>query len=194
MIGTWINIAAIVLGGLAGLAFGARLPLRLRQTVIASLGLFTAGIGLRMFLQTQEPILALGALALGAIIGEWWRIEDGITSLGAWLERRFAPSGKDVAPADPLATVGDGPTEGGRFVRGFLAASLLFCVGPMTILGSIQDAGTTLRDQVGADALRRWRSSRWVVAVRLYCCHGRLPAWTGPAVNRAMSRDVVRSG
>jgi len=139
MIGTWINIAAILLGGLAGLAFGARLPLRLRQTVIAALGLFTAGIGVRMFLQTQEPILALGALALGAIMGEWWRIEDGLTSLGAWLERRFAPAGKGVASADALATYGEGPTEGGRFVRGFMAASLLFCVGPMTILGSIQD-------------------------------------------------------
>lgn len=126
MIGTWINIAAILLGGAAGLAFGARLPERLRQTVIAALGLFTAGIGVRMFLQTEAPILALGGIALGAVIGEWWRIEDGLTTLGAWLERRFAPGG-------------DGVAEGGRFVRGFLTASLLFCVGPMTILGSIQD-------------------------------------------------------
>jgi hypothetical protein len=113
-----------------------------------------------MFLQTQEPILALCALALGAIIGEWWRIEDGLTSLGAWLERRFAPIGKDVAAADPLATVGDGSGEGGRFVRGFLAASLLFCVGPMTILvdpdgpAETQPAG----DQVGVDGFARWRS------------------------------------
>ena len=126
MIGTWINIAAILAGGAAGLAFGARLPERLRQTVIAALGLFTAGIGVRMFLQTEEPILALGGIALGAVIGEWWRIEDGLMRLGGWLERRSANDGDEGA-------------EGSRFVRGFLTASLLFCVGPMTILGSIQD-------------------------------------------------------
>jgi uncharacterized protein len=129
MIGTWINIAAVLTGGAAGLIFGARLPERLRQTVIAALGLFTAGLGLRMFLQTQNPIFALGGLALGAVLGEWWRIEDGLVLLGAWLELRFTRPG-------------DGPSEGGRFVRGFLTASLLFCVGPMTILGSIQDGLT----------------------------------------------------
>jgi len=129
MIGTWINIASVIIGGAAGLALGARLPARLRQTVIAALGLFTAGLGLRMFLQTQNPILALGGLALGAVLGEWWKIEDGLVSLGAWLEERFTREG-------------DGPSEGGRFVRGFLTASLLFCVGPMTILGSIQNGLT----------------------------------------------------
>jgi uncharacterized membrane protein YqgA involved in biofilm formation len=139
MIGTWINIAAILFGGAAGLAFGVRLPVRLRETVIAALGLFTAGIGVRMFLQTQQPILALGGIALGAVIGEWWRIEDGLMRFGAWLERRFAPASEGTAVADQKAPVGEGIDEGGRFVRGFLTASLLFCVGPMTILGSIQD-------------------------------------------------------
>ncbi len=139
MIGTWINIAAILIGGAAGLAFGARLPGRLRETVIAVLGLFTAGIGVRMFLQTEQPILALGGIALGAVIGEWWRIEDGLTSLGAWFERRFAPASRGTDAADQSAPDFGGFGEGGLFVRGFLTASLLFCVGPMTILGSIQD-------------------------------------------------------
>jgi uncharacterized membrane protein YqgA involved in biofilm formation len=126
MIGTWINIVAVLAGGAVGLLLGARFPDRLRQTVIAALGLFTAGLGVRMFLQTEEPILALGGIALGAVIGEWWRIEDRLVSLGAWLERRFASRADEVA-------------EGGRFMRGFLTSSLLFCVGPMTILGSVQD-------------------------------------------------------
>ncbi|MCX6072572.1 MAG: DUF554 domain-containing protein [Chloroflexi bacterium] len=126
MIGTWINIAAVLAGGAVGLVLGARFPDRLRQTVIAALGLFTAGLGVRMFLQTEEPILALGGIALGAVLGEWWRIEDHLVGLGAWLERRFALRADEGA-------------EGGRFVRGFLTSSLLFCVGPMTILGSVQD-------------------------------------------------------
>jgi uncharacterized protein len=126
MIGTWINIAAVLTGGLLGLFLGAKFPERLRQTVIAALGLFTAGIGVRMFLQTKEPILALGGIALGAVLGEWWRIEDRLTGLGAWLERRLARHREEDA-------------QGDQFVRGFLASSLLFCVGPMTILGSVQD-------------------------------------------------------
>jgi len=126
MTGTWINIAAVLAGGAAGLALGARFPDRLRQTVIAALGLFTAGLGVRMFLETEQPILALGGIALGAVLGEWWRIEDRLVRLGAWLELRFALRGDEDA-------------QGSRFVRGFLSSSLLFCVGPMTILGSVQD-------------------------------------------------------
>jgi uncharacterized membrane protein YqgA involved in biofilm formation len=129
MIGTWINVAAVLAGGAVGLVLGARFPDRLRQTVIAVLGLFTAGLGVRMFLQTKEPILALGGIALGAVIGEWWRIEDRLVGVGSWLARRFASRADEGA-------------EGGRFVRGFLASSLLFCVGPMTILGSVQDGLT----------------------------------------------------
>lgn len=51
------------------------------------MGLFTAAIGLQMFFQTQESLIVLGALIIGAILGEWWRIEDGIANLGAWLEK-----------------------------------------------------------------------------------------------------------
>ncbi len=124
MTGTLINVATILVGGSLGLAFGARLPERLRQTVVAGMGLFTLALGLRMFLQTQNPIFALGGLLIGGLLGEWWRIEDGLRAMGARLEKGFA---------------GQAEGEGGRFVRGFLAASLLFCVGPMAILGSIQD-------------------------------------------------------
>jgi hypothetical protein len=124
--GTLINIVAVLAGGILGLVFGARLPERLRQTIVAALGLFTIALGLRMFLQTQNPILALCGLVIGGLLGEWWRIEDGLLAVGARLEARVAG--------------GDKTDEGsGRFARGFLMASLLFCVGPMTILGSIQD-------------------------------------------------------
>ena len=126
MTGTFINIAAVLAGGLLGLVFGGRLPDRLRQTIIAALGLFTLALGLRMFLQTQNPILALGGLLIGGLLGEWWRIEAGLEAVGARLEARFVGG----------ETAGESST---RFVRGFLMASLLFCVGPMTILGSIQD-------------------------------------------------------
>jgi len=130
MTGTFINIITVLIGGTLGLLFGARLPERLKGTVIAGLGLFTTAIGIQMFLTTENPLIVLGALLVGVLLGEWWRIEDGLQGIGKRLEERFACSGEVDA---------DGSSN---FVRGFLTASLLFCVGPMTILGSIQDGLT----------------------------------------------------
>ncbi|PWH20078.1 MAG: DUF554 domain-containing protein [Anaerolineae bacterium] len=126
MTGTFINILTVLLGGSIGIFFGARLPERIRQTVLAGLGLFTAVIGIQMFLKTENAMIVLGGLLIGGLLGEWWKIEDGLHSLGAWLEKRFANQTPE----------GEG---GNRFIRGFMAASLLFCIGPMAILGSIQD-------------------------------------------------------
>jgi len=122
--GTLLNAAAVLIGGLVGLAFGTRFSDRARQTVLAGLGLFTAAIGLRLFFQTQNPLYPLGGVVLGALIGEGLRIEDGLARFGAWLETRFAGGSGEATST---------------FVRGFLTASILFCVGPITILGSIQD-------------------------------------------------------
>lgn len=125
MTGTLLNIATVLVGGTIGLLFGARIPERFKSTIIAGMGLFTFAMGVQMFLGTENPLIVLGALILGALFGEWWKIEDGLKNLGAILEKRFAH---------------DDSAEGSaRFIRGFLTASLLFCVGPMTILGSIQD-------------------------------------------------------
>lgn len=130
MTGTLLNIATVLVGGALGLLFGARVPERLKATVIAGMGLFTTAIGLQMFLKTGNPIIVLGALLIGALLGEWWRIEDGLQALGGVLERRFTKNSETAEGAS------------GKFVRGFLTTSLLFCVGPLTILGSIQDGLT----------------------------------------------------
>jgi uncharacterized membrane protein YqgA involved in biofilm formation len=130
MTGTLLNIVAVLLGGTLGLLFGARVPERLKATVVAGMGLFTAAMGIQMFLKTNNAIIVLGSLLIGALLGEWWRIEDGLESLGQILEKRFGTE-----------TVED-KGRSSRFVRGFLTTSLLFCVGPLTILGSIQDGLT----------------------------------------------------
>ena len=142
MTGTLINIATVLVGGTLGLLFGARLPERVRKTVIAGLGLFTLAYGVSNFLQTKNPLVVLGSLLIGALLGEWWKIEDGLQSVGKWMEARFAgrsnaDAGRDADPV-PAASAGSAAASS-RFVRGFLTASLVFCVGPMTILGSIQD-------------------------------------------------------
>jgi uncharacterized membrane protein YqgA involved in biofilm formation len=128
MIGTFINVAAILIGGSLGLLFGGRLPERLKSTVIAGMGLFTAVTGIKMFMETQNSLIVLGSLVIGALLGEWWKIEDGLQRLGEILEMRFSRS---ESGSGRFASYGD-------FVRGFMTASLLFCIGPMAILGSIQ--------------------------------------------------------
>jgi len=127
MTGTFINIAAVLLGSLVGTTLGARFPARIRQTVVAGLGLFTFGLGIQMFLKTEDVLIVLGSLLIGALLGEWWKIEAGLEAWGSWLERKLMRGGSE---------------QQARFVRGFLTASLVFCVGPMTILGSIENGLT----------------------------------------------------
>lgn len=127
MIGTLLNVAAILVGGGLGLLLGANLNERLKQTVMASLGLFTLVYGFSLFLKTENSLIVLGSILVGVLLGEWWRIEDGLTKLGTWLESKFN--------RQPHA-------EGKNFIKGFVTASLVFCIGPMAILGSIQDGLT----------------------------------------------------
>ena len=124
MTGTIINVIAIFIGSAVGILFGSRLSENLKNTVIAGMGLFTTAVGVQMFLKSENALIVLGSLIFGAILGDWWGVEDGLQNLGIWLEKRFS-----------------GNSEGGssHFVRGFLTASVLFCTGPMAVLGSISD-------------------------------------------------------
>jgi uncharacterized membrane protein YqgA involved in biofilm formation len=132
MTGTLINVIVVLLGGALGTVLGGRLPERLRQTVMAGLGLFVFAIGLQMFLNTKNSLVVLVSLVIGILLGEWWQVEEGIRKMGQWLERRILHERSGEAPADHA-------NRQERFVRGFFTASLLFCVGPIAILGSIQD-------------------------------------------------------
>jgi uncharacterized membrane protein YqgA involved in biofilm formation len=124
-IGTVVNVLTILAGTVAGVALGGRLPERLRTTVLQAVGLVTLVIGGRDALGTRNVVFPLVALIVGAAIGEGLRIEDRLEGLGGAIRRRFER--------------GAGEDDDGRFVEGFVAASLLFCIGPLTILGSIRD-------------------------------------------------------
>lgn len=121
MIGTLLNVATVLIGGGLGTLLGQRLPERVRQTVLHGLGLVTLAVGLRMALTTANILIVMGSILLGGILGEWWRIEDGLQALGDRLQERMKV----------------GST--GTLAQGFVTASLIFCVGPMTVLGSIRD-------------------------------------------------------
>ena len=135
MIGTFLNIVTVLIGGTLGLLFGSRLPDRLRKTVISGLGLFTLAYGFYNFLKTQNPLIVLGSLLVGVLLGEWWKIEEGLQFIGRWMETHFNAKRNRSSNNDQE----NPPTSTSTFVRGFLTASIVFCVGPMTILGSIQD-------------------------------------------------------
>jgi uncharacterized protein len=128
MTGTFINVAAILIGGALGLLFGSRIPEKLKTTVIAGMGLFTLVMGVQMFFKSENQLIVLGALILGTLVGEWLGLEDRLQSLGLILEKRFS---RDAETG-----------SGSNFIRGFMVSSLLFCIGPMAILGSLQDGLT----------------------------------------------------
>ena len=129
MIGTIINVATIVAGSLLGVLIGTRLSTKLRDTIVTGLGLFTFGYGLIAFVDTSNPLVPLGGLLIGALLGEWWQIEEGLEKIGVGL--RNAVIRKEA-----------GGEHQARFVEGFVTASLVFVIGPIAILGSIQDGLT----------------------------------------------------
>jgi uncharacterized membrane protein YqgA involved in biofilm formation len=120
-LGTIVNVATVVGGTAIGLLVGTRVPERLRATMLDALGLVTIALGVGNTLKTDNFVFPVGALVIGGVIGELLRIEDRLASLGERVRRRARAR------------------EDGSFVEGFVAASLLFCVGPLTILGSISD-------------------------------------------------------
>lgn len=127
--GTWINIGTVLLGTMLGLLLRGRLPERMQRIIMQGLGLVTLFIGISMASSLNKPetragvvegvILGLVTLVVGGVLGEWWQIEERLATLGEWLKRKFR--------------------GGGRFTEGFVAASLLFCIGPMTLIGSLNN-------------------------------------------------------
>ncbi len=125
--GTWINVFTVLIGSSVGLVLRHRLPRSMQQIITQAVGLMTLVIGFAMAQTLAEVkagpvdgiILALLALVGGGLLGEWWEVEKHLTALGDLLKTRVK--------------------GGGKFTEGFVAASLLFCIGPMTILGSINN-------------------------------------------------------
>lgn len=128
MTGTFINILAVLIGGTLGVLFGHRLPQKMQETVLSGLGLMTLVLGASMALESKNMLIVMGSILLGGVLGEWWRIENGLEAVGRQLEARFG------RPDD---------AETGRSItRAFVTTSLLFCVGPLSIVGSILDGLT----------------------------------------------------
>ena len=106
-----------------GLIIGDKIPDRIRVIIVQVIGLTTLAIGMRDVIDTANIVVPLVGMVLGGIVGELLRIEDRLVGIGEFLRRKFAKNSSEST-----------------FVNGFVTATLLFCVGPLTILGAIEDA------------------------------------------------------
>lgn len=142
--GTAVNVVAIIAGSAIGLLVGHRLPARTRQTVTDGLGLVTILIGLLSAWKVTSPalgeavgtsapmLIVLGSLLIGGIIGSLTDIEYRLEAFGGWLRGKLIrEDGADRDAAEHAARA--------RFIEGFVSASLIFCIGPLTVLGSLSD-------------------------------------------------------
>lgn len=125
--GTWINVVLVLLGTSSGLLVRGRLPRAMQEVITQAIGLITLFIGVQMAQpltqinagQIAGVIVGMVSLVIGGLLGEWWQIEQRLAAVGDSLKARFG--------------------GGSRFTEGFVAASLLFCIGPMAILGSLNN-------------------------------------------------------
>lgn len=123
MKGTIINTITVLIGSSLGLLVGNRFPERVKHIVIQAIGLFTILIGITMVTKSTKFIEIFISLILGSITGEMLHLEDGLNILMEKVKKR-------VSPNSP------------HFVEGFITATLVFCVGAMTVVGSIQEGLT----------------------------------------------------
>ena len=148
MLGTIVNAAAIVLGGAIGLLLKKGLPKKMADTRMVGLGLCTLYIGISGCLEGENTLVLIVSMVIGTIVGEAIDLDDKINKLGDFLERKFAGKKEDVTGATE-ENASDGRSTGTSVVavpqgkkvslaEGFVTSSLLFCVGAMAIVGSLQ--------------------------------------------------------
>ncbi|MFH2219477.1 MAG: DUF554 domain-containing protein [Pseudomonadota bacterium] len=123
MLGTIVNTLAIIAGSLLGLLFRGGIPERFKVTIMQAVSLAVILVGLKMSLKTEDILLVIISLAIGSALGELVGIEARLESLGKMLERRFSKAGDGIA-------------------KGFVVTSLIYCVGSMAIVGSLESGLT----------------------------------------------------
>jgi len=116
--GTLLNTLTVLIGGSVGYMLHDRLPETIGSVAQIGIGLVTIGFGLRMFLQTKDVLVVAGAIAFGGVLGAVLMIDKGLSGWAEWMRQLFHGRGK--------------------FNEGFITATILFCVGPMTLLGCIE--------------------------------------------------------
>ena len=123
MLGTIVNTLSIIVGSLIGLSFRGKIPEKYSQTIMHGIGLAVVLIGIKTALNTDAILIVIISFVIGSIIGEFLCIEDRLESLGLWIGKRFSGTSDGIA-------------------KGFVSASLLYCVGAMAIVGAMESGLT----------------------------------------------------
>ena len=122
MIAVFVNMATVLIGSLIGILFRNRLKVQLQNALMRALALCTIVIGISSAIKTEELLCVIICLVLGTVLGEWIRIDDGIENAGDFIKDRVLK----------------GRVKESRFTEGFVSACILFCIGSMTIVGSLE--------------------------------------------------------
>ena len=126
MLGTIVNVIAIICGSLLGLLFRKGIPDNYKEIIMSGIGLSVILIGVKSALSSDQLLIVIFSVIIGAGIGEFFKIEAKLESLGSYFERKLASKSSDT----------------GSFARGFVTASLVFCVGSMAIVGALESGLT----------------------------------------------------
>lgn len=126
MLGTIVNVIAIICGSLLGLLFRKGIPDNYKEIIMSGIGLAVILIGVKSALSSDQLLIVIFSVIIGAVIGEFLKIEAKLESLGSYFEHKLASKSSDT----------------GSFARGFVTASLLFCVGSMAIVGALESGLT----------------------------------------------------
>jgi hypothetical protein len=129
--GAILNMVTVAIGSLLGMLIGHRLSQKIQESVVTGLGLVTLFVGISNAGQTGNPIIPLVSIVTGVILGERLDLQGRLERLGGWLQGRLARGDGAAQPS--------GQDARARFITGFVTASLVFCIGPLTFAGSIQD-------------------------------------------------------
>ncbi|NMC75810.1 MAG: DUF554 domain-containing protein [Candidatus Methanofastidiosa archaeon] len=120
MLGTFVNVLAIILGCIIGLLIKSKIPERINKIIFQVIGLFTITLGITMAIKTNNFLIVVFSLIIGSIIGELFDIEKYLENLSQTLKNKLKSSND-------------------KFSEGFITATLIYCIGPMAILGSIEE-------------------------------------------------------
>ena len=134
--GTILNTITVLIGGAFGMLVGNRLSARIQESIVVGLGLTTLYIGFDNADKTGNLIIPLISLLIGTIIGELLRLDVQLERFAGWLQEKA--QGKGESDSDKADAESE-QNRRARFIEGFITSSLVFCVGPLTFVGSIQD-------------------------------------------------------
>lgn len=120
MWGTLINVGAIIVGSIIGLLFHSSIPKKYITIIFQGIGLFTLFVGVAMALKTENYLVLVFSVVLGAVLGTWWNIELRIQGFSDWTKKKVK-------------------SNNSKFSEGMISAFLLYCMGSMTILGAFEE-------------------------------------------------------